>query len=85
MIRTCNGTDPTLLDGPLSTAGLCACGLTFDDTKREVVHPHVFLPTAADRQRMSDWLDSVSLEKLTTTDPGEQRALLASLTAAMSR
>lgn len=69
MIRTCDGTDPNLLDGPLSTAGPCACALTFDDVTRSVIYPHVFLPTAADRQRWIEWLDTVSVDDIATLNP----------------
>lgn len=62
MIRTCDGTDRTLLDSPLHTAGPCACGLTFDDGDRSVVYPHVFIPTADDRAAMAAMLDTVAVE-----------------------
>lgn len=63
MIRHCDGTDANLLDDA-PTARPCACGLTFDDVERSVIYPHVFLPTAADRQRLAEWLETVSVEDL---------------------
>ena len=63
MIRTCNGTDPNLL-GDSATGDPCTCGLTFNDVLRSVVHPHVFLPTAADRARWAAWLETVSVEDI---------------------
>lgn len=65
MIRTCNGHDVLLLDGPTGTAGPCACGLTFDDVERSTVYPHVFIPTAADKTAMLAALDSIALEPVT--------------------
>lgn len=62
MIRTCNGTDRYLLDGPTPNAGPCICGLTFDDVRRSTVYPHVFIPTRAEREAMLAMLDSVALE-----------------------
>lgn len=64
MIRTCDGTDRFLHDGPTPNAGPCACRLTFDDVERSTVYPHVFLPTAADREKLTVWLDTVAVEDL---------------------
>lgn len=49
MIRTCNGTDDTLVVETLdekdqSCFKSCACGLTFDDAERAVIWPHKELP-----------------------------------------
>lgn len=38
MRRHCDGTDPNLVQGDGRTP--CACGLTFDDVERTVIHPH---------------------------------------------
>lgn len=62
MIRTCNGADRFLLDGPTSSAGPCACGLTFDDVQRSTVYPHVFIPTRAEREAMIAMLDTIVVE-----------------------
>jgi hypothetical protein len=62
MIRTCNGTDPYLLNGPTTTSGPCACGLTFDDVRRSTVYPHTFIPTAAEKARLMEMLDTVVIE-----------------------
>jgi hypothetical protein len=78
MIRTCDATDPNLLDGPMSAAGPCACGLTFDDVQRSVIYPHVFLPTPADKARLAAWLDSVSIEEILTADPVALARLVSS-------
>jgi len=59
MIRTCNGNDRNLLDGPTSTAGPCACGLTFDDVRRSTIYPHVFIPTREEKEAIEAFLDSV--------------------------
>jgi hypothetical protein len=69
MIRRCDGTDPNLLDDTPAHPAPCACGLTFDDTTRSTVYPHVFLPTAADRQRFAEWLDTVSVDDIATMNP----------------
>lgn len=52
-------------------SGPCACGLRFDDVERSVIYPHVFLPTAEDKARLSAWLDTVSVEELVSMTPGE--------------
>lgn len=77
MIRTCDATDPNLLDAPTSTAGPCACGLTFDDTQRSVIYPHVFIPTRADKARLAAWLDSVSVDEILATDPAALARLVS--------
>jgi hypothetical protein len=64
MIRTCNGYDPHLLDGPGRTAAPCACGLTFDDVQRTAVYPHVFIPTAADKAALLAALDTIVVERV---------------------
>ena len=64
MIRTCNGYDLTLLDGPARTAGPCACGLTFDDVERSTVYPHIFIPTADDKAAMLAALDTIVVEQV---------------------
>jgi hypothetical protein len=51
MIRTCDGTDPNLLDDSV-TARPCACGLTFDDVERSVIHPHVYIPTPEEKAEL---------------------------------
>jgi hypothetical protein len=77
MNRTCDGTDLNLPDGPTPNAGPCACGLTFDDTTRSTVYPHVFLMTPQDRARMTTWLDTVSVEEITAMDPAVLRQRFA--------
>jgi hypothetical protein len=56
MLRTCNGTDSTLvaIDG-----APCACGLTFDDVEHYVTFPHERIPTRAEREAfMAAYLDA---------------------------
>lgn len=68
MIRTCDGTDPHLLDSALRTAGPCACGLTFDDTDRSVIHPHVFIPTADDKAALLEALFTMDVDAVWTQE-----------------
>lgn len=79
MIRHCDGTDPNLIDGPTTASGPCVCGLTFDDVARSAVYPHVFLPTAADRARFAEWLDTVSVEQIVAMDGAAMSGLVAAL------
>lgn len=82
MMRTCNGTDPNLLDAAIPNAGPCACGLAFDDAERDVIYPHAFLMTAADRARLAAWIDSISVEDLVTRTPAR---LYDDVTAVLGR
>jgi len=66
MIRTCDGTDPTLLDSAIRTAGPCACGLTFDDNDRSVIYPHAFIPTADDIATLRACSDSIAVDPVWT-------------------
>jgi hypothetical protein len=86
MIRTCDGTDPNLLDSGLRTAGPCACGLTFDDVDRSVIHPHVFIPTADDKAALAEALLTVDVDTVWTQAELDAcrergRARLATMTA----
>jgi len=59
VIRTANGMDEFLKD----TAGLPDnCGLTFDDVQRSTVHPHVFIPTREEKERMLTELEEIVVE-----------------------
>lgn len=60
MIRTCNGQDPNLLDGPCG--GPCACGLVFDDVRRSTIHPHVFIPTHEEKAKLLATLEEIFQE-----------------------
>lgn len=40
MQRTCDGTDPNLLD---IVGDPCNCGMTFDDVDRTVIYPHLLI------------------------------------------
>ena len=64
MIRTCNGLDEWLRSERTPTSVPCTCGLTFDDTTRSVVYPHVFIPTRAELERLMAMRDGVALEKV---------------------
>jgi hypothetical protein len=60
MMRVCNGNDPNLVD----RAGQPdACGLTFDDVERSVVHPHVFIPSPEEKARILAQLEDVVVER----------------------
>lgn len=51
MIRTCDGTDPNLVD----QYGIpCSCGLTFDDVEAEVVYPHTRILSREEKDRLMD-------------------------------
>lgn len=85
MIRTCDGTDPHLLDSAIRTAGPCACGLTFDDVDRSVVYPHVFIPTAEDKAALFEALFTMDIDTVWTQEELDGcrergRAKLAALT-----
>lgn len=60
MLRVCNGQDPNLLD---RNGQADACGLTFDDVERSVIHPHVFIPTQEEKAAMLASLEDVFLER----------------------
>lgn len=49
MMRTCDGTDPNLVD----RQGLpCDCGLIFDDVEMEVVYPHTQILGRAEKDAL---------------------------------
>jgi hypothetical protein len=66
MLRTCDGTDPNLVD----PAGQpCACGMTFEDVDRAVIWPHQRVLSRAEKQREIDyWADRLHLPPITLAD-----------------
>lgn len=59
MLREANGQDPYLVD---EAGQPDACGLTFDDVARSVVHPHVYIPTREEKEALFEALSGVYLE-----------------------
>lgn len=51
MIRTCDGTDPNLVN---SQGKPCDCGLTFDDVELMVIHPHMAILSRAEKDDLWD-------------------------------
>jgi len=49
MIRTCDGTDPNLVNG---NGDPCDCGLIFDDVELAVVYPHTQILGRAEKDAL---------------------------------
>lgn len=65
MIRTCDGTDPTLVmlveqndgwDGMhvMGRPVPCNCGQTFDDVDHSTIFPHAYIPSVEERRKLID-------------------------------
>jgi hypothetical protein len=57
MIRTCDGTDPNLVD---PEGGPCGCGLTFDDVDLTVIFPHHRIPGRDEKEALWDKVQSAA-------------------------
>jgi hypothetical protein len=51
MIRTCDGTDPNLVD---REGNPCDCGLIFDDVEMTVVYPHTQILGRAEKDALME-------------------------------
>lgn len=51
MLRTCDGTDPLLID---SQGDPCECGMIFDDVELTVIYPHHQILSREEKDRLWD-------------------------------